>query len=159
MNKEPLFSFDEYDYQDEDWDLAQEDYNYVEEKANNLLDSQTNYYVKVVGTIRRWNGNREIETIISETKLQDIISKYLEPDRLSIYVYEDRVELSNSHHDGTNSYIFYPFSFNSLTKKELFDLMNVYDMDNICDYYNKPLSRLLKQDIVEFVENNNIGIN
>ena len=134
--------------------LGEDCYYNARYEANKILDASNNFYVLVEGTTRRWNGDREVNTIIKETKLEDIINKYMEVDRLSIDVFEDKVEVENCHHDGCNSYTFRPFDFNDLTINELKQYFDKYAIQDFNDYgYEKSFSNARKYDLIEFVEN------
>ena len=156
-------SDDAYITEDEDGNELQdcyydEDLNYILwdeaiEAGDKILDKK--HYVEVSGTTQRWNGSREVKTIIRETTLQSIIDKYINPDNVSMEVYSDRVEFTNLHHDGTNSYIFRPFNVEDFTVKELKSLFDEYDIDNFNDYSDEfhSFSQARKDELVEFVEN------
>jgi hypothetical protein len=140
---------DDYIY---DHYLAEIHYQDVSEIADTVLDSKV--YVHVDGFSQRWNGSSGVDMIIPETTLGDIISKYINPDRIVIEVYEDRVELSNCHHDGTNRYTFTPMDLYDLTNKELKDM--IADEQDFKEYMDVSLSRATKNNLVEYIEDNDI---
>ena len=158
-------SDDAYITEDEDGNELQdkdcyydEDLNYILwdeaiEAGDKILDKK--HYVEVSETTQRWNGSREVKTIIRETTLQSIIDKYINPDNASMEVYSDRVEFTNLHHDGINSYTFRPFNVEDFTVKELKSLFDEYDIDNFNDYSDEfhSFSQARKDELVEFVEN------
>lgn len=142
-------SQDFYDWTYDTWDWVWKDYyDDCVHEANKILKSKD--YVKVTGSLGLWNGRKYVDRIITETDLGDIISTYLKPDGLEITVYEDRVELSNCHHDGTNYYEFYPFSYNDLTKKELLELVN----KDSYEWYGDKLYKATKDDLVNYLNDN-----
>lgn len=129
-------------------DYIQEQFEEVKKEADKILEQKQ--FVKVEGMNRRWNGSREIDQIIEETNLDDIISEHIEIDRLAVNVYNDRVEVSNYHHDGCNSYTFIPFSYEDLTKKELLSLI---DKEHY-EWYEEKLYKANKSDLVDYLSNN-----
>ena len=143
--------------QDKDYyfdnDLDRMYWDEASHEADKVLGTKD--YVEVSGTIRRWNGDREIRTIIREGTIEDIISRYIDPDNISMEVYPDRVEFTNCHHDGTNSYTFIPFNVEDFTVKELKSLFDEYDIDNFNNYSNEfhSFNQARKDELVEFVEN------
>lgn len=133
--------------------LDQEYWDMAASEAYKVLDSKN--YVEVSGTIRRWNGDKCIRTIIRETSLEDIIRKYIDPDRISFEVYSDRVEFRNFHHDGMNSYIFKPFDVNDFTVEELKSLFSEDDIEDFNDYSDEfhSFSRARKYELAEYADN------
>jgi hypothetical protein len=152
MKNKLICAYDDNDYtEEEDWDIAQDDWGYIESEANEILDSKD--YVRVEGMTRRWNGTTSVDTIITETTIRDIIDSYIRGiDRVMCEVYEDRVEFSNCHHDGTNNYTFYPFSFYDLSRAELKERVDRdeynYDRHKSDNYY----CRATKAELVEYIE-------
>ena len=158
-------SDDAYITEDEDGNMLEDKDCYYDEYLNYILWDEASHeadkvlgtkkYVEVSGTTQRWNGSREVKTIIRETTLQSIIDKYINPDNVSMEVYSDRVEFTNLHHDGTNSYIFRPFNVEDFTVKELKSLFDEYDIDNFNNYSDEfhKFSQARKDELVEFVEN------
>lgn len=133
--------------------LAEDMWSNTIYEADKILDARGNDYVLVDGFVQRWNGSRDVGLIIRETKLEDIIHTYMTPDRLTVSVYEDRVEVENCHHDGTNCYTFTPFKFHDLTIKELKEYFDGYDIENFNDYgFDRSFSNAKKDDLVEFIE-------
>lgn len=147
---------DKYEYSDEYYDAVcnylnytwEEVWNYTVEEADKILDSK--YYVSVDGRNRGWRGTQEVDLVIKETTLDAIISKYMEPDKLIVEVYPDRVEVQNIHHDGTNSYIFKPFDYSDLTKKELLQRVDKEGYE----WYGDKLYKATKDDLINYIEDN-----
>ena len=142
----------EYEYSDE---FECEVYSYLAEAwedvkhtADIVLDSKD--HVSIEGTNRGWRGAREFDTIIKEKTLEAIIKGHINPDRLIVGVYEDRVEISNVHHDGTNSYTLKPFSFEDLTKKELLERVD----KEAYEWYGDKLYKATKDDLINYIEEN-----
>jgi len=166
--KDLIIAYDEnnaYITKDEDGNELQEKDYYYDEVLDNMLWDDAVYeankilglkdYVEVSGTIRRWNGDREVRRIIPENTIDDIISKYIEPDKLFMEVYNDKVEFINCHHDGTNSYTLIPFNVEDFTIKELKSLFDKYDIEDFNDYSDEfhSFSQARKYELVEYVEN------
>ena len=107
-------------------------------------------FVKVEGFSQRWNGSRSVGQIIRETELEDIIKNYLNPDMLEIDVYEDRVEIRNIHHDGTNCYTLTAFSYGDLKKSELLEFV---DKENY-EWYGDKLYKATKDDLINYLNDN-----
>lgn len=138
-----------YEWEADMWDCIWEDlYNDACYEADKILGKKD--YVKVGGFSQRWNGSREVDRIIRETELEDIIKNYLNPDMLEIDVYEDRVELRNIHHDGTNCYTLTPFSYGDLKKSELLELV---DKENY-EWYGDKLYKATKEDLINYLNDN-----
>lgn len=132
-----------------EWECCWEDYlNDVCYEADKILEIKD--FVKVSGSMGLWYGRRGVDKIVRETSLRDIISKYINPDMIEIDVYQDRVEVKNIHHDGTNYYEFTPFSFNDLTKSELLKLIDKEDFEYQTDI---KLYKATKQDLVDYLSN------
>ena len=136
---------------DTPWEISQLDWEYLTEEADTVLSSKS--YVRVVGSTNVWNGSHLVDLIITETTLNDIISTYINIDQVNCEVYPDRVEFKNIHHDGTNSYTFYPFSFDELTIPQLKEYFDEYDIEdfNAVDYL-KPFHSAYKSDLIDFIE-------
>ena len=133
------------------WEIMKSDWDCLTEKADTILSSKT--YVRVVGFANLWNGSYSLDMIIPETTLDDIISTYMNIDRAECEVYSDRVEFKNIHHDGTNRYTFYPFSFNEFTIPELKDYFDEYNIiDFNAEKLDNPFHSAYKDDLVWFVE-------
>ena len=138
-----------YEWEADMWDCIWKDLkNDACYEANEILGMKD--YVKVEGFSQRWIGSREVDRIIRETELEDIIKNYLNPDMLEIDIYEDRVELRNIHHDGTNSYTLTPFSYNDLKKYELLELV---DKENY-EWYGDKLYKATKDDLINYLNEN-----
>lgn len=139
--------FDEWE--SDMWDCIWEDLkNDACYEANKILGMKD--YVKVEGFSQRWNGSRSVGQIIRETELEDIIKKYLNPDMLEVDVYEDRIEIRNIHHDGTNRYTLTPFSYGDLKKSELLALV---DKENY-EWYGDKLYKATKDDLINYLNDN-----
>ena len=138
-----------YEWESDMWDCIWEDlFNDACYEADKILGMKD--YVKVEGFSQRWNGSRSVGQIIRETELEDIIKKYLNPDMLEIDVYEDRVEIRNIHHDGTNRYTLTPFSYEDLKKSELLALV---DKENY-EWYGDKLYKATKVDLINYLNDN-----
>lgn len=138
-----------YDWLEGEWECCWEDYfNDVCYEADKIFSKNL---VKVVGGMQRWNGTKEVDTIISETTLEDIIAKWINVDTLEVEVYSDKVVLRNIHHDGTNYYELFPFDFGELTKKEL--LARV-DKENYEWWYGDKLYKATKDDLINYLNDN-----
>lgn len=138
-----------YEWEADMWDCIWEDLkNDVCYEADKILGMKD--YVKVGGFSKRWNGLREVDMIIRETELEDIIKNYLNPDMLEIDVYEDRVELRNIHHDGTNCYTLAPFSYGDLKKSELLALVDKESYE----WYGDKLYKATKDDLINYLNDN-----
>lgn len=138
-----------YEWESDMWDCIWEDlYNDVCYEADKILGMKD--YVKVEGFSQRWNGSRSIRQIIRETELEDIIKKYLNPDMLEVDVYEDRVEIRNIHHDGTNRYTLTPFSYGDLKKSELLALVDKESYE----WYGDKLYKATKDDLINYLNDN-----
>ena len=107
-------------------------------------------YVKVEGFSQRWDGSRSVGQIIRETELEDIIKNYVNPDMIEIDVYEDRVELINIHHDGTNGYTLTAFSYGDLKKSELLALVDRVSYE----WYGDKLYKATKDDLINYLNEN-----
>ena len=127
------------------WEELHNDACYEADKILGMKD-----YVKVEGFSQRWNGSRSVGQIIRETKLEDIIKNYVNPDMIEIDVYEDRVELRNIHHDGTNCYTLTPFSYNDLKKYELLELVDKESYE----WYGDKLYKATKDDLINYLNEN-----
>ena len=137
-----------YDWLEDEWVYSWEDYFHdVCYEADKIFSKNL---VKVVGGVQRWNGSREVDTIISETTLKDIIAKWINVDMLEVEVYSDKVVLRNIHHDGTNYYELFPFDFGELTKKEL--LARV-DKEHY-EWYGDKLYKATKDDLINYLNDN-----
>ena len=138
-----------YEWANDLWqDVREMHWDDMEYEANKILGSKD--FVKVSGSIGRWNGNFGVDMIIRETDLQSIIDKYMNLDSVSVEVYADRVEFENSHHDGTNYYTFTPFSFGDLTKAEL---LSKIDKDHY-EWYGDKLYKAKKDDLINYLNDN-----
>jgi hypothetical protein len=109
----------------------------------------TGDYVKVEGQGQRWNGTTEVDTLVRETTLKEILQEYMNIDYLEVEVYEDRVEVRNIHHDGTNSYTLTPFSFSSLTKKQM---IGEWVNKDAYEWYGDKVYKATKDDLINFLE-------
>ena len=123
--------------------------------ANKVLNKKQ--FVQVEGSMGLWNGSVDIFQIIEENNLQDIISNYINPDRLEVEVYNDKVILRNIHHDGTNYYELIPFDFNDFTIRELKEFFDEYDIEDFNkEDYKYSFSHALKKDLIDFVQFNEL---
>lgn len=132
--------FDEWE--SDIWDDLFNDAWYEADKILGMKD-----YVKVEGFSQRWNGSRSVAQIIRETGLSDIIKNYVNPDMIEIDVYEDRVELRNIHHDGTNCYTLTAFSYGDLKKSELLALVDKESYE----WYGDKLYKATKDDLINYL--------
>lgn len=123
-------------------------WDYVSEEADSVLGKHS--LVKVEGFNQRWNGKGVVDQIISENDLKSIMEKYINPDTIEVEVYKDRVELSNSHHDGTNQYTLTPFAWDELTKDEL---LKYIDKDDY-EYNGEKLYKANKDDLINYLNDN-----
>ena len=131
------------------WDCIWEDlYNDACYEADKILGMKD--YVKVEGFSQRWNGSRSVGQIIRETELEDIIKNYVNPDMIEIDVHEDRVELRNIHHDGTNCYTLTAFSYGDLKKSELLALVDKESYE----WYGDKLYKATKDDLINYLNDN-----
>lgn len=104
-----------YEWESDLWECMWEEYfNDTCYEADKILGSKS--FVRVSGSAGLWNGRRYVDKIIRETNLQDILRNYMNIDTLEVDVFEDRVEITNIHHDGTNHYTLTPFSYADLKK-------------------------------------------
>ena len=138
-----------YEWESDMWDcIWKELFDDACYEANKILGMKD--YVKVEGFSQRWNGSRSVGQIIRETELEDIIKNYLNPDMLEIDVYEDRVEIRNIHHDGTNRYTLTPFSYRDLKKSELLALVDKESYE----WYGDKLYKATKDDLINYLNDN-----
>lgn len=138
-----------YEWESDMWDcIWKELFDDACYEADKILGMKD--YVKVEGFSQRWNGSRSVGQIIRETELEDIIKKYLNPDMLEIDVYEDRVEIRNIHHDGTNRYTLTPFSYRDLKKSELLALVDKESYE----WYGDKLYKATKDDLINYLNDN-----
>lgn len=138
-----------YEWESDMWDcIWKELFDDACYEADKILGMKD--YVKVEGFSQRWNGSRSVGQIIRETELEDIIKKYLNPDMLEIDVYEDRVEIRNIHHDGTNRYTLTPFSYGDLKKSELLALVDKESYE----WYGDKLYKATKDDLINYLNDN-----
>ena len=138
-----------YEWESDMWDcIWKELFDDACYEADKILGMKD--YVKVEGFSQRWNGSRSVGQIIRETELEDIIKKYLNPDMLEIDVYEDRVEIRNIHHDGTNCYTLTPFSYGDLKKSELLALVDKESYE----WYGDKLYKATKDDLINYLNDN-----
>ena len=138
-----------YEWESDMWDCIWEDlYDDVCYEADKILGMKD--FVKVEGFSQRWNGSRSVGQIIRETELEDIIKKYLNPDMLEIDVYEDRIEIRNIHHDGTNCYTLTAFSYVDLKKSELLTLVDKESYE----WYGDKLYKATKDDLINYLNDN-----
>ena len=96
-----------YKYNDNDFNEKSKDkehwYETICEQADKILTTER---IALSGTIQRWNGKGNLSITIHNEPINEIIVKNIEVDKLEILVYDDKVEVYNAHHDGTNMYIF-----------------------------------------------------
>ena len=88
--------------------------------------------------------------MIRETELNDIVENSVNTAMIEIDVYEDRVELRNIHHDGTNCYTLTPFSYNDLKKYELLELVDKESYE----WYGDKLYKATKDDLINYLNEN-----
>ena len=142
-----------YEWEADTWDCIWKDLlNDACYEADKILGMKD--YVKVEGFSQCWNGSRSVGQIIRETELNDIIENYVNPDMIEIDVYEDRVELRNIHHDGTNCYTLTAFSYGDLKKYELLELVEKESYE----WYGDKLYKATKDDLINYL-NENLVIN
>jgi len=118
--------------------------------ANKVLNKKQ--FVQLEGSMGLWNGSVDVFQIIEENNLQYIINNYINPDRLEVEVYNDKVILRNIHHDDINYYELIPFDFNDFTIRELKEFFDEYDIEDFNkEDYKYSFSHALKEDLIDFV--------
>ena len=88
----------------------------VREEWNKLFENAD--YSMVTGTGQGWQGRREIQPTLIDNDLESFMAKVSGLDGFKFEIYNDRVEISGYHHDGTNYYVCTPFNLSMLTLEQ-----------------------------------------
>jgi hypothetical protein len=110
-------------------------------------------YIAVEGSAGLWNGRQEIpKTIVDKDKL---FSRFNYLDMISFDIYDDHVDFTNTHHDGSNHYTFTPFQYDDLTIKEMKRTLEKEDLlDSFYSQTDKRRKDIRKVDYTDYFESN-----
>ena len=152
---------DENDYPTDTYELCEilykEDFCFFKEVFDETMVADI---FLVEGTVRRWTGDLETETLIDSctlSKFIECVGKDIEEIKLVLDTDKKILEYEGMHHDATN-YFKVSLITKSMLKKELFRYA-----ENSCDNLretllelsdNLYLSNCTKQDLLEVIQDN-----
>lgn len=110
---------------------AKQSFNHIKDEINLWLDrkgSKYNHIFGLDGSLGLWNGPVGFFKMFIINDIEDLFHRFKDTLNIIVELYEDRIEVSNVHHDGTNYYTIYPFP--SIDKDSILHILN----ENVSEY-------------------------